>query len=242
MCLFCATVTSFSPSSQLVFVQRDPRYVSSSSDHQHHYAHHLGRSSKIILNLSDYENNESKISPVQRIGILIYRFALAMSALLVSGLALVDSQFLEGTGLVLDDNFSRSYLPVAAGLSLIMARVPQVSIQVSTTIVGTITIAFGITSTVLSSSGDPTIDNIAWTLWILSLMAVSIREIWYFGGEYKKECGITLFMLPLMLDPNTTIPFTIPLCALGMSVLAAGKLFEPCIEDLERSQSEFLVK
>ena len=62
------------------------------------------------------------------------------------------------------------------------------------------------------------------------------------GGAYKQECGITLFMLPLMLDRYNSIPFAAPLCAVGLAILAGGKLLEPLEEDLVRSNSEFLAK
>mmetsp|Transcript_9604 Transcript_9604/g.14812 ORF Transcript_9604/g.14812 Transcript_9604/m.14812 type:complete len:248 (+) Transcript_9604:40-783(+) len=238
LCLFCTTVKSFSPSCQLKVWPCDSRLVSLRSGNDSHNRH--PRLSSLILRLSD--NEEGEISVVQRVRVLSYRLALAVSALFISELALVDSQFLEGTGLNLDDSLSRSCLPVAAGLSLVLGPAPQGAIKVGTTIFGATTIAVGIASNVLSSTEDPTLSNLAWKLWVLSLMVVSIREIWYFGGEYKRECGITLFMLPLMLDPNTIIPLTIPLCALGMDVLAAGKVFEPCEEDLKQTQSEFLTK
>lgn len=85
-------------------------------------------------------------------------------------------------------------------------------------------------------------DDVSWSLSIIALLAISIREIWYFGVEYKQECVISISMLALMFDNNNHVPFTIPLCALGISVLAAGKLFEPCQEDLVPSNSEFLAK
>mmetsp|Transcript_22611 Transcript_22611/g.47191 ORF Transcript_22611/g.47191 Transcript_22611/m.47191 type:complete len:111 (-) Transcript_22611:140-472(-) len=85
-------------------------------------------------------------------------------------------------------------------------------------------------------------ESLSWTFAMVSLMAISVREIWYFGAAYKTECGITLVTLPWMLDLNGRVPFTIPACALGMSVLAAGKVFEPCREDLIRSNSEFMAK
>jgi hypothetical protein len=45
-----------------------------------------------------------------------------------------------------------------------------------------------------------------------------------------------------MLDSSNQFPFAMPLCALGLSILAAGKIFEPFNEDLVRSNSEFLAK
>jgi hypothetical protein len=83
---------------------------------------------------------------------------------------------------------------------------------------------------------------LAWSLAVATLMALSLREIWYFRGAFKIECGVTLFALPLMLDWHNCVPFTFPGCVLGLSVLAAGKIFEPCREDLVRSNSELLAR
>jgi len=178
----------------------------------------------------------------QRTRILSYRAALLASALLISVRALGDGNFLDGTGVNIDDwaEPSRLALSLASGSSVALAPTPKKNDIIGTAFLGlgALTLIVGVGAYRWLPLAGP-----AWTLSMLALMAVSIREILYFGGEYKQECGITLFMLPLMLDLNNPIPFTSSLCALGMAVLAAGKLFEPCREDLiPDNDSKFFAK
>ena len=130
-------------------------------------------------------------------------------------------------------------MPFVTGSAVLLGPLPKGLIQLGGLALGTVTLGSGMASWIAPDVAS----EISWLLSILSLMAVSLREIWYFGFAYKQECGITLIALPLMLDADTNfIPFATPLCALGMGVLAAGKVFEPCTEDMTRSNSEFLAK
>ena len=94
----------------------------------------------------------------------------------------------------------------------------------------------------LDSMPVDVVEGFSWPLSVVALVLVSIREAWYFGVAYKQESVIALCTLPLMLDRSASIPFAAPLCAVGLSILAAGKLLEPLEEDLVRSNSEFLAK
>jgi hypothetical protein len=168
---------------------------------------------------------------------------MSASALSLCVLAVDDIGFLDGTGANIDQLVEQSLnaLPILAGGTLSLCPVPRNKIvEVGTTSLGLAAIGSGFVSNV--GDIEQLIGSISWSLSILALMAVSVREIYYFGVEYKQECIITLLTLALMFDHNNHVPFTFPLCALGMSILAAGKLFEPCEEDLVPSNSEFLAK
>lgn len=183
------------------------------------------------------ESRANGVTLLARSRVLAYRAALAACALLMSSQALADVDFLAGTGVDLD-GLARAQataaLPLASGVALLMCPVPPSRIvRLGALALGAATSGCGL---------YPGAEPLSWSLAVLTLMAISVREIWYFGGAYKGECGVTLFALPLMLDLNTRVPLTIPACALGLSVLAVGKVFEPCREDLRRSNSEFLAK
>lgn len=203
--------------------------------------------SKLSANNNDHDNYEiessnnnrttdNSVTILERARIISYRIALSAIALCLCVLAVDDIGFLEGSGANIDQWTEQSslLLPTLAGGALCLSPVPRNKIvEIGTISLGLATIA---------SSWIPIKDDISWSLSIIALMTVSIREIWYFGVEYKQECVITISMLAFMFDYNNHVPFTIPLCALGISVLAAGKLFEPCKEDLVPSNSEFLAK
>lgn len=178
---------------------------------------------------------DNSVTILERARIISYRFGISASALCLCVLAVDDIGFLEGSGANIDQWTEQSslLLPTLAGGALCLCPVPRNKIVE----IGTISLGLA----TLGSSWIPK-DDVSWSLSIIALLAISIREIWYFGVEYKQECVITISMLAFMFDNNNHVPFTIPLCALGISVLAAGKLFEPCEEDLVPSNSEFLAK
>ena len=199
-------------------------------------------------NIDDSKGNEDvatgidrSVTVLERARIISYRFAMSASALCLCVLAVNDLGFLDGTGANIDQiaEQSSNSLPILAGGTLILCPVPR------NFVAGTSSLAL---AAIISGFGFNVGDiqqlagSVSWSLSILALMTVSIREIFYFGVEYKQECIITLLTLALMFDQNNHVQFTFPLCALGMSVLAAGKLFEPCKEDLVPSNSEFLAK
>ena len=191
----------------------------------------------------DTNGIDRPVTLLERARIISYRIAMSASAMSLCVLAVDDIGFLEGTGANIDQLVAQSSnaLPILAGGTLSLCPVPRNKIvEVGTTSLGLAAIGSGFVSNV----GDiqQLIGSTSWSLSILALMTVSIREIYYFGVEYKQECIITLLTLALMFDHNNHVPFTFPLCALGMSILAAGKLFEPCEEDLVPSNSEFLAK
>lgn len=191
------------------------------------------------------DNTENVVTVLERVRVLSYRAAIGASALLISFQAVGDSGFLEGTGVdittILDEQ-SIITLPIVSGITLLLAPMPSNQVvKVGTTTLGGIAVLSGLGSSMLISSTDEVVP-ISWSLAMLALIAINIREIWYFGISYKVECLIALCMLPLMLNLNNHIPFTIPICALAMCVLAGGKVFEPCNEDLVRSNSEFMAK
>ena len=178
----------------------------------------------------------NSVTILERARIISYRIAISATALCLCVLAVDDIGFLEGSGANIDQWTEQSslLLPTLVGGALCICPVPRNKmVEIGTISLGLATIG---------SSLIPIKDDISWYLSIIALMAVSIREIWYFGVEYKQECVISISMLAVMFDNNNHVPFTIPLCALGISVLAAGKLFEPCEEDLVPSNSEFLAK
>ena len=189
---------------------------------------------------------EVEIKFNQRIQILTYRLGLGISALFLLIQTIGDASFLDGTGINVDGVVKAVYqahlmLPIASGASLALCPVPkQRFIHLGSKSLGALAIASGITSFILPEQSI--LIQSSWVFSLLGLVAISFREIYYFGFEYKQECGIILVVVPFMLDVNNSFPFTTPLCALGLSVLAAGKVFEPLSEDLVRSNSEFLAK
>ena len=190
---------------------------------------------------------EDNVSAVERTRVLSYRAALIPTSVLLSTVAIFDSSFLVGTGLdgtsVVD--MAEIYLPFAAGTSLLLAPVSDNDkyIQGAVILLGLITCV----SAVAAGATDiEMVSNAASVLGILSLMAVSIREIIYFGVAYKWEAAIALICLPLLLlnsyDYETLHSFAAPLSALAISVLAVGKVFEPCKEEFVKTNSEFLAE
>lgn len=184
------------------------------------------------LPLSD-KNEYPSYSPLVLGRVVGYRACLGAAAVAISLFALAEASFFDGTGFQVESlsNWSETSLPWIAGGTLLASPFPETTrpIRGGALLLGATTIAFHASS-------------YAWPLSMVALMVISIRELWYFGGAYKQECGITLFMLPLMLDRYNSIPFAAPLCAVGLAILAGGKLLEPLEEDLVRSNSEFLAK
>ena len=181
-----------------------------------------------------------------KLQVLSYRAGLGASALLICVQAVGDVSFLEGTGINVENvvnivKQSENILPIVSGTTLALCPVPETRIvQLGASSLGILILISGILSSIIPDT--MLLHQLSWTLSMVALMILSVREIYYLGFEYKQECGISLAMLPFMLDVNNQVPFTIPLCALGLSVLAAGKIFEPLREDLIRSNSEFLAK
>ncbi|KAL7538928.1 hypothetical protein ACHAXR_008881 [Thalassiosira sp. AJA248-18] len=165
----------------------------------------------------DNYDNTQEVTLFERARILSYRIAIGASALCLSVQAIDDVGFLEGTGANIDQFAEQSTmtLPLVAGATLLFCIVPrnQILAEVGTLALGLATVGSGLV--VLATGGQEGGVVISWSLSMLSLMAVNLREIWYFGFRYKQECAIALFTLPFMLDHNNSIPFTIPLCALG---------------------------
>lgn len=184
------------------------------------------------------------LTPIRQVQIFAYRSGLASSAVLLSIKAIGDTSFLEGTGVSVDGlstviEQTGHILPIVTGTSLALCPVPnQKMVQLGILILGALIAIPGIlTNFTLEQS---MISEAAWVLTILSLVIISLREIYYFGFDYKQECGIILCMAPFMLDSSNQLPIAMPLCALGLSILSFGKIFEPINEDLVRSDSEFL--
>lgn len=185
----------------------------------------------------DDGNKYPSYSPLVLGKVVGYRALLGASALSISLFALGGADFFEGTGFDVKSlvESSETVLPWISGGALLACPVPQTERLVQG---GAAALAIA----TMTSSSLEFLEGYSWSLSMLALMAISMRELWYFGGAYKQECGITLFMLPLMLDRSTSIPLTAPLCAVGLSILAGGKLLEPLEEDLVRSNSEFLAR
>mmetsp|Transcript_30321 Transcript_30321/g.37029 ORF Transcript_30321/g.37029 Transcript_30321/m.37029 type:complete len:243 (-) Transcript_30321:163-891(-) len=180
-----------------------------------------------------------ELTALRRVRVLAYRAALGVSAGLISSQAL-GGGILDGSGVDIGPLIAQTKeaLPFAAGSTAILGPLPSgVSVGPLVSLLGSITVGSGVIST-LGIIADA--ESVGWTLAVLSLMAVSVREIWYFGVEYKQECVLVLLTLVLMLNEEMRIPFVMPLCAVGMAVLAGGKVFEPCEEEFRRSNSEFL--
>ena len=63
------------------------------------------------------------------------------------------------------------------------------------------------------------------------------------GHAAPSDAAVALAALPfsfIMSSDQQVVGISLPVCALAMDVLSAGKIFEPCKEDFERSNSEFL--
>ena len=183
------------------------------------------------------------VTLIERAQIISYRTAMSACALCLCIQATDDIGFLEGTGANIDQIVEQSSntLPILAGLTLSLCPVPRsIIFQIGRTSLGLAAIGSGFILNI--GNTELTGGDTSWMLSILALIVVSTREIYYFGIEYKQECILTSLTFALMLDHNNHVPFTFPLCALGMSILSAGKLFEPCNEDLLPSNSEFLAK
>jgi len=202
--------------------------------------YHRSKSSRYFSNLKDdvdkdidgvdkeiYQEqlNNDDVTIIKRIRVISYRSTLFISAILLITSALFDSNFLMGTGIDSSTFISivDNYLPFAAGLSLLLAPVPNRYIQVAIISIG---LATCITGTKILS--------------ILSLMCICIREIVYFGLAFKWEAFISLISLPLLLLSDDYDMIAAPMSALSISVLAVGKIFEPIQEDYIKTNSEFL--
>ena len=191
---------------------------------------------------------EDNVTVIERTRVLSYRAALISTSALLSTVAIFDSNFLVGTGLdgtsVVD--MAEIYLPFAAGTSLLLAPASDNNnaIQRAVILLGLATCVSGIAS-VTSDIGEIVLSSSS-VLGIVSLVAVSIREIIYFGVAYKWEAAVALICLPLLLlnsnDYETLHSLAAPLSALSVSVLAVGKVFEPCKEEFVKTNSEFLAE
>ena len=185
------------------------------------------------------------ISLIQRVRVLFYRTILSVTSLLITVLAIFDSDILSGTGVdgasIID--WIESVLPLTAGMTVLLAPVPNVGRAIFN-FVGIISIvsALPVASSILDTTGSGAVEDIQRVLVALSLMSICAREIFYFGWAYKVEAIVALVALPLSLvmTSDPAVRFSLPMCALAMDVLATGKVFEPCAEDFERSNSEFL--
>ena len=185
------------------------------------------------------------ISLLERIRILSYRTTLSASSLLISVIAICSGDVLSGTGVdgtSVVEGVESSVMPLTAGMTILLAPVPNNGFsRVISNSVGIATIVSAIASNVFEASSG--FDDIQRILVSLCLASICIREIFYFGLAYKVEAAIALMALPftlVMTSDQRVAEFSLPVCALAMDVLAAGKIFEPCVEDFERSNSEFL--
>lgn len=186
----------------------------------------------------------NSISLIERIRILSYRTALSVSSLLITALAICSGDVLSGTGV---DGSSvvgwvESVMPLTAGMTILLAPVSNNFFsRVISNSLGIVTIASAIASIVFGAGSN--FEDNQRVLVSLCLAGICIREIFYFGLAYKVEAAVALVALPftlVMTSDRQAAEISLPVCALAMDVLAAGKIFEPCIEDFERSNSEFL--
>lgn len=193
------------------------------------------------------EQQQKQVTMTERIRVLTYRAALSTSALLLMMISIFGSSFLSGTGI---DGASvaaeaEALLPLAAGVTLLLAPVPNDRIRVATASLGLgAAVSAGVATILSSGGGDETFLGVPRVLGVVSLFSVCIREIYYFGLAYKWEAAISLLSLtPLILyndEYGTVYPIASSLSALAVGVLAVGKVFEPCREDFVKSNSEFL--
>lgn len=186
------------------------------------------------------------ITVAERVRILTYRGSLCTSALLLSAEAILKSDFLSGSGLdgTLIEVLAESYLPLAAGLSLLLAPAPE-SINIVKLSVGFAAMVLAGAQNLLPAPEElnETLTQLSNGFGIVFLCGISLREIYYFGLEYKWEAAVALVSLPLLLigDNENLSLVAVPLSALAVSVLAFSKVFEPCLEDYVKSNSEFFV-
>lgn len=196
--------------------------------------------------LSSTRATRKGISLMERIRILSYRTTLSASSLLISVIAICSGGILSGTGVdgtSVVEGVVSSVMPLTAGMTILLAPVPSnVYSRVISNSVGIATIVSAIASNVFEAGSS--FDDIQRRILVsLCLASICIREIFYFGLAYKVEAAIALVALPftlVMTSDQQVAEFSLPVCALAMDVLAAGKIFEPCVEDFERSNSEFL--
>ena len=197
----------------------------------------------------------SKLTKQEQIRIVIYRLALLSSALFLCIQAVLgNAPFLEGSGINVKSimtvsDQSKSLLPIATGASLTFCPLPNDTIEFLMRSLGILTAVSGViaTNAVMDSSVFPS--QTPWILTLATIAIISIREIYYYGIEYKQECILILASLPFMLDSygndadnDSVVPVSLLACALGLSVLSVTKILEPMEEDLIRSNSEFLSK
>jgi hypothetical protein len=206
---------------------------------------------KVNLNDDDLHNNNNggdigntSLTVLERAQILSYRTGIGASALLISTQAIFgDASFLEGLGVNVDGILrvvtqSQSVLPLATGATMLLCPVPGKRIvQIGTKSIGALVLASGLLSMLTSEQIFSILGIVG-----ISIIRISICEIYDFEFEYKLECGIVMAMFPFMIDLSNHFSFAAPMCGLGLCILAAGKLFEPLKEDLISSNSEFLAK
>ena len=199
------------------------------------------------------EESAPSVSTLGRIRILSYRTTLLASGLLLTTTAIFGSSFLSGTGVdgTSVTSWADGLLPFAAGLAALLAPMPEDGLgkaaRLATAAIGAAAIGAALISSVGGFDGGANTDDIGDVqriLSIVSLMAICLREIYYFGLAYKVEAVVALLTLPLLLvdadDYNLYPLLAVSLCAMAVDVLAVGKVFEPCGEDYVRSNSEFL--
>jgi hypothetical protein len=78
------------------------------------------------------------------------------------------------------------------------------------------------------------------------LVFICLREIYFYGAAYKVECIISLALLAAFIGFGGDFPADAPLAitgplSLSLAVLAAGKVFEPILEDLRPGKSSFFL-
>ena len=192
----------------------------------------------------ELQQNDIKLTKQDKLQVLSYRSGLMLSAVLLSIQAIEGVSFLDGTGIDVDGVLrivkqSQSFMPIVSGASLALCPMPKI-VEHWTKSLGISSIAFGGLALILPEHLIS--HEVFWLMFLLAIVTLSVREIYYFGFEYKQECAIVLSMFPFMIDVNNHYSFTMPVCALGLGVLAAGKIFEPLKEDWVRSNSEFLAR
>ena len=189
-----------------------------------------------------------EVTTGERIQVISYRLVLTSSALLLTSCAIFGSSFLSGTGIdgssVVES--AEILLPLAAGLSVLLAPMPEGLLKVAATSLGLAAIATsGAAGAFATEDASVMVLDLSRIFGISSLFAVCVREIYYFGLAFKVEAAVVMAVLPLLLREHdaandSVYPIAAAISALAVGVLAVGKIFEPCREDFVKSNSEFL--
>ena len=217
---------------------------------------------KLKVDDKNYDSIESKGE------VLLYRFCLlsasigytlywAFIALDLSSISGVDAQRLAYTchavstwGMLLSALFSPTYLGAItdqnenndfknACLLVLNEALPQIAsfaIIVQTVNLIQMSLSSGSIDFLTSISGG-SLENTT----IIFIVGISLREIGFYGFEYKAEAVLAIFIFFLLTLSDVGISETaLSTClALCLLVLSFGKLFEPIKDDLRPNESKF---